>query len=72
MDALAPIASELGCSLAQLALGWCLRNERVSTVITGATSVAQVRENFRALEVAPKLTPDLLARIDAAIGKAAL
>ncbi|GBF90935.1 voltage-gated potassium channel subunit beta-like [Raphidocelis subcapitata] len=71
VDRLVPIASELGCSLAQLALAWCLRNERVSTVITGATSAAQVRENFRALEVAPKLTPELLARIDAAIGDAA-
>jgi aryl-alcohol dehydrogenase-like predicted oxidoreductase len=40
---LRPIADELQCSLAQLSLAWCARNERVSTVITGATSVAQVR-----------------------------
>ena len=32
----APLAGELGCTLAQLALAWCLKNPRVSTVITGA------------------------------------
>lgn len=67
VDGLAPIARELGCSLAQLALAWCAKNPNVSTVITGATSVAQVRENFKALDVLPKITPDVLARIDAAI-----
>jgi hypothetical protein len=41
-DKLLPIAGELGCSLAQLALAWCLRNKHVSTVITGATKVQQV------------------------------
>ena len=67
VDALAPIARDLGCSLAQLALAWCARNERVSTVITGATSVAQVRENFKALSIVPRLTPDVVARVDAAL-----
>ncbi len=65
---LEPIASELGCSLAQLALAWCLRNPRVSTVITGATRVEQITENMKAAEVAPKLTADLMARIDAIVG----
>jgi aryl-alcohol dehydrogenase-like predicted oxidoreductase len=37
VDQLKPIAEELGCSLAQLALAWCLKNPHVSTVITGAT-----------------------------------
>ena len=47
---LAPIAADLGCTLAQLALAWCLRNPNVSTVITGASRAAQVTENMRALD----------------------
>ena len=42
VDRLKPIAKELNCSLAQLALAWCVRNEHVSTVITGATKREQV------------------------------
>jgi voltage-dependent potassium channel beta subunit len=65
---LQPVAHELGCTPAQLALAWCLKNPRVSTVITGATSVAQVQENMKALDVAGRLTPEVLARIDAVVG----
>ncbi len=61
---LAPIAQELGCTLAQLALAWCLTNPNVSTVITGASKASQVTENMQALEVVPKLTPDVLQRIE--------
>ena len=68
VDALGKIAEELECSIAQLALAWCLKNPNVSTVITGATSVKQVKENMKAAEVAPKLTPEVLARIDQAFG----
>ncbi|HEX7272789.1 MAG TPA: aldo/keto reductase [Casimicrobiaceae bacterium] len=64
---LVPVAADLGCTLAQLALAWCLRNPNVSTVITGATRVAQVSENMGALEVLPKLSADVLARIDEAL-----
>ena len=60
---LSKIASGLGCTLAQLAIAWCAKNPRVSTVITGATSVAQVHENFKALEVLPKLTPEVMEKI---------
>ncbi len=42
VEALRPIAAELGCTLAQLALAWAAKNPHVSTVITGATKVAQV------------------------------
>ena len=62
------VAADLSCTLAQLSLAWCLANRNVSTVITGATRVEQVRENMRALEVLPKLTPDVLTRIDALVG----
>jgi voltage-dependent potassium channel beta subunit len=62
---LGEIARELGCNTAQLALAWCAKNPRVSTVITGASRVDQVRENMKAVEVLPKLTPDVMRRIDA-------
>jgi voltage-dependent potassium channel beta subunit len=61
---LAPIARELGCSLAQLALAWCLKNQNVSTVITGASRKEQVIENLQALEVAGRLTDDVLEQIE--------
>ncbi|HEX4868278.1 MAG TPA: aldo/keto reductase [Acidimicrobiales bacterium] len=65
---LAGVAEELGCTLSQLALAWCARNPRVSTVITGASRVEQVQENMAALEVVPKLTDAVLARIDEIVG----
>ncbi len=65
---LEPLARELGCTLAQLALAWCLANPRVSTVITGATRADQIGENMKAVDVAPKLTADIVARIEATVG----
>ena len=62
---LQPIAQELSCTLAQLALAWCLKNPHVSTVITGASKVSQVTENMKALEVVPKLTTEVMDRIEA-------
>ena len=67
VEKLRPIADELGCTLAQLALAWCTTNPNVSTVITGASKASQVVENFAALEVVPALTPEVLERIDAAV-----
>jgi voltage-dependent potassium channel beta subunit len=66
--ALEPLAKELGCTLSQLALAWCLKNPFVSTVITGASRVEQVRENMQAIEVVPRLTAEILARIDGIFG----
>ena len=66
LGALDAIAKELGCTLAQLALAWCARNPRVSTVITGASRVSQVQENMKAAAIVPKLTRPVLDRIDAA------
>jgi voltage-dependent potassium channel beta subunit len=65
---LQPVAKELGCSLAQMALAWCLKNPNVSTVITGASRVEQVRENMKALEVVKKLSDDVMKRIDDVLG----
>jgi voltage-dependent potassium channel beta subunit len=67
VEALRPIAAELGCSMAQLAIAWCASNPHVSTVITGASKVSQVVENFAAIDVLPLLTADVLARIDQAV-----
>jgi len=64
---LVPIAADLGCTLAQMSLAWCLKNPHVSTVITGASRPAQVTENLRALDVVGKLTPDVMARIESAL-----
>ncbi|MGZ8202613.1 MAG: aldo/keto reductase, partial [Burkholderiales bacterium] len=64
---LAPIARDLGCTLAQLSIAWCVKNPHVSTVITGASRVEQVHENLKALDVVPKLTTEIMARIDAAL-----
>ena len=65
---LAPIAAELGISMAQMALAWCLKNPQVSSVITGASRVEQVHENMQALEAVDKLTPEVMARIEAVLG----
>jgi len=61
---LMPIAEELGCTMAQLAIAWCLTNDDVSTVITGASRPSQITENLAALEIAEQLTPDLQERIE--------
>ena len=66
VEKLRPIAGDLGCTISQLALAWCLKNPNVSTVITGASRVSQVTENMKALAVVPKLTPELVNAIEAA------
>jgi voltage-dependent potassium channel beta subunit len=65
---LQPIAGELGGTLAQLGLAWCLTNPNVSTVITGASRAEQVTENMKAIEMVPKLTPEILERIEGVLG----
>jgi voltage-dependent potassium channel beta subunit len=61
---LAGVASDLGATLAQLAIAWCLVNPHVSTVILGATKASQLEENLGALEVLPKLDGPVLERIE--------
>ena len=58
------IADELGLSLAQFSLAWCAKNPHVSTVITGASSAEQVRENMTALDAMPLLTKEIMDRVD--------
>jgi voltage-dependent potassium channel beta subunit len=62
--ALGKLAGELGCTTAQLALAWCLKNPHVSTVITGASRKEQVLENMKAIDVVSGLTDEVMKRIE--------
>ncbi|MEW1907660.1 aldo/keto reductase [Kitasatospora sp. NPDC085895] len=63
LRALNKVAEQRGQTLAQLALSWVLRDERVVSVIIGASSVAQLDQNLDALKAGP-LTAEELAEID--------
>jgi len=65
---LEPLTKEPGCTMAQLALAWCLKNPNVSTVITGASRPEQVNENMKAAEVAGKIDSSLMEKIDSILG----
>ena len=66
---LGKVADGLGIPLSRFALAWCLKNPNVSSVITGASRVEQVRENMKAIEDVPLLTPDVMNRVDKIVGK---
>ncbi len=66
---LEPLAAELGCTMGQIALAWCLKNPNISTAITGASRPEQVRENMKALDVVPLLTTEVMGKIEGIIGK---
>jgi voltage-dependent potassium channel beta subunit len=68
VKALEPIAKELGCTMAQLALAWARKNENVSTVITGATRPEQVEENMKSLDYVSSLTAEVMERINGILG----
>lgn len=61
---LTKIAEELGGNAAQLALAWAAKNENVSTIILGATKVEQIKDNCKALALVPKLTPEVMEKIE--------
>jgi len=61
---LSAVAAELETTLPRLALAWCLKNPLVSTVILGASKVAQLQENLGALDVVGRLTPEIVQRIE--------
>lgn len=65
---LTPVAADLGCTLAQMSLAWCLKNPNVSTVITGASRPEQVVENMKALEVVDQMTPEVMENIEQVLG----
>jgi len=61
---LVPIANELGVSLPNMALAWCLKNKNVSTVITGASKAQHLKENLKAIDTLPKMTDEVMAQIE--------
>ncbi len=66
--ALKEVADDLDCSLAQLAIAWCLSNPQVSTVITGASRISQLKDNLSSVDVLDKLNRDVLLRIKNILG----
>ena len=67
---LAKLAAEIGMPITHLAIAWCLKNPNVSTVILGASKVAQLRENLGALDVVDRLTPDVMTTIEEILANA--
>ena len=61
------VAQEINCTVAQLAIAWCLKNPNVSSVITGATHLTQLQENIGALDIKEKLNTELLEKINAIV-----
>lgn len=61
---LAPVAKDLGISMPQMALAWCLKNDNVSTVITGASKVEQIEQNMKALDAVDKLDDEIMKKIE--------
>lgn len=66
VQGLAPIAADLGLSMAQLAIAWVLQNDNVSAALVGASRPEQVAENVKAAGV--RIPADVLARIDEVLG----
>ena len=60
------IAARRGQTLAEMALAWCLKDDRVTSVIVGTSSVRQLDDDFKALENI-HFTPEEIADIDAAL-----
>ncbi|XP_031647308.1 voltage-gated potassium channel subunit beta-1-like [Oncorhynchus kisutch] len=62
------IAEKLGCTLPQLAVAWCLRNEGVSSVLLGSSSPEQLTENLGSIQFLPKMTSHVVSDIDHILG----
>lgn len=60
--------AELNTTATALALAWIAKNPNTSTVILGASKPQQVIDNLKALEVLPKLTPDIMEKIEKILG----
>ena len=64
---LSDLATKLEITTAALSIGWCLKNPNVSTVILGATKKQQLIDNLKSLDVLPKLTAEVMDKIEAII-----
>ncbi len=58
------LSREVDMSMAALAIAWCLKNQNVSTVILGATSLQQLEQNLQASNLLSRLTPEMCIRIE--------
>jgi aryl-alcohol dehydrogenase-like predicted oxidoreductase len=57
------VSREVGCTPAQLALAYCLKNPQVSSVLFGSTNVSQIQENLQTLEVLPHINQEVMAQL---------
>ena len=64
INKLSNLAKDLGISMAQLSIAWCIKNPHVTTAILGATRKEQLLENLKALDAVEKLTTEVMQQID--------
>jgi len=62
------VANDLGISMAQLAIAWCLKNPNVSSVILGASNVQQLEQNLASADKLDLLTGEVLERVETILG----
>ncbi|KAL3475512.1 NADP-dependent oxidoreductase domain-containing protein [Aspergillus californicus] len=67
-NAVKTVADKLGVKQSHLALAWCIKNENISSIITGASKPEQIVDNVESLKVLPLLTPEVMAEIDEVLG----
>ena len=63
VDRVIHLAREIGCTPAQLALAYVLKNDQVASLLFGATSVSQVEENLKTLEILPRIDQEMMAKL---------
>ncbi|KAK6837716.1 hypothetical protein RU639_001292 [Aspergillus parasiticus] len=68
INKLTALSERLGFKMSQLALAWCLKNENVTAVITGASRPEQIVDNIQSLKILPMLTAEIMAEIDEVLG----
>lgn len=61
---LTSFAKEIGMSVANLAIAWCIKNENVSSAILGASKTTQLQENLKSAELKENLTPEVMTKIE--------
>ncbi|WNJ19375.1 aldo/keto reductase [Pontibacter sp. G13] len=66
--AIGALAGDIGISMVHLALGWCVKNPNVSTVILGASKVSQLEENLKLFDSMPKITQEVMDKVDEILG----
>lgn len=64
MRELSVLAEKLGCSLTQLAIAWCLKNESVQSLLLGASTPEQLYDSIQSLQIVPKLNSNIITEID--------